>query len=97
MVYSLSAEALIKDVKNRNRRQQIISRLNKEKGKSVAEDIFPKLTESFEGSHFIKDQLPDNFSSQGIFCRTDFRHGEESDGRLQTKPRSCLPEIVRTL
>jgi hypothetical protein len=40
-------------------------RLAKESGRSVAEDIFPKLAASSEESHFIKDQLPAIFHWKG--------------------------------
>lgn len=63
--FALYAEMLVSQIKDPSKRQQVINRLNKEKGKSVAEDVFPNLVESVDGSHFIKEQYPTIFHPKG--------------------------------
>jgi len=63
--YALEAEALIGSIKNPEFRRRAISRLQKERGKSVAEDLFPKLVEHKGEMPLIKDQLPTIFHAEG--------------------------------
>jgi hypothetical protein len=63
--YALYADMLVSEIKDPSKRQQVINRLNKEKGKTVADDIFPNLVDSVNGSHFIKDQYPTIFHPKG--------------------------------
>ena len=46
-------------------RERALQRIEKERGKSVAEDIFPKLVEHKGQNPFIKDQLPTIFHAEG--------------------------------
>jgi len=46
-------------------RQRILARLQKEKAKSVAEDVFPKLVEHKGEMPVIRDQLPTIFHAKG--------------------------------
>ena len=58
---ALEADQLVKDIKDPAFRQRALARLQKERGKSVAEDIFPKLAAEKDGKPIIKDQLPTIF------------------------------------
>jgi len=63
--YSLEAETLIGNIKDPDFRRRAINRLQKERGKSVAEDLFPKLVDHEEEMPLIKDQLPTIFHAEG--------------------------------
>jgi uncharacterized protein (DUF2252 family) len=63
--HSLEAEAMIGTIKDPDFRRRAISRLQKERGKSVAEDLFPKLVENKGEMPLIKDQLPTIFHAEG--------------------------------
>jgi uncharacterized protein (DUF2252 family) len=63
--YSLGADELIADIKDPAFRRRAIKRLQKERARSVAEDIFPKLVERKGEMPFIKDQLPTIFHAEG--------------------------------
>jgi hypothetical protein len=62
---SLGAEELIAGIKDPDFRDRAVKRLQKERGKSVAEDIFPKLVEHKGSKPLIKDQLPTIFHAEG--------------------------------
>ncbi len=62
---SLGAEQLIAGIPDPDFRDRALKRLQKEKGKSVAEDIFPKLVEQKGSAPIIKDQLPTVFHAEG--------------------------------
>ena len=63
--FSLQLEILISEIKNPDMRRNAFKRLAKERSKSVAEDVFPKLANSLGDSHFIKEQLPTIFHMPG--------------------------------
>jgi hypothetical protein len=62
---ALGADDLAADVKDPERRKRALQRLQKERAKSVAEDIFPKLVEHKGEMSIIKDQLPTIFHHEG--------------------------------
>ena len=62
---SLLAEELVAEIKDPAIRERVQERVNKERGKSVAEDVFPKLAEKKAEVPFIKDQLPTIFHAEG--------------------------------
>jgi hypothetical protein len=62
---ALGADDLAADVKDPERRKRALQRLQKERAKSVAEDIFPKLVEHKGEMSIIKDQLPTIFRHEG--------------------------------
>jgi uncharacterized protein (DUF2252 family) len=68
--YSITADDLVASIRNPDIRKRVIARLQKEKGKSIAEDIFPKLVEHKGDLPLIKDQLPT------IFHHEDFPPGK---------------------
>ena len=63
--YALQADDLVAGIKDPNLRQRCLKRLQKERGKSIAEDIFPKLAEAEGEMPVIKDQLPTLFHAEG--------------------------------
>ena len=67
---SLEADKLVAGIRDPAIRERAIARLQKEKGRSVAEDIFPKLVEHKGDLPLIKDQLPI------IFHHEDFPPGK---------------------
>jgi uncharacterized protein (DUF2252 family) len=62
---ALGAEELVANIKDPSLRQRALKRLQKEKGRSIAEDIFPKLAEHKGQMPVIKDQLPTIFHAEG--------------------------------
>ena len=60
------ADELVASIKDSALRKKGLDRLRKEKAKSVAEDIFPKLVEQRGEMPLIKDQLPTIFHHEGI-------------------------------
>ena len=62
---SLSAEDLLPTIKHPDLRDRVLKRLQKERRKSIAEDIFPKLVETKGAVPFIKEQLPTIFHAAG--------------------------------
>ncbi|MFL6352827.1 MAG: DUF2252 domain-containing protein [Bryobacteraceae bacterium] len=62
---ALWAEDLLGGIKDPALRARLKKRLAKERGKSAAEEIFPKLTEHKGGMPVIKDQLPTIFHLEG--------------------------------
>jgi uncharacterized protein (DUF2252 family) len=63
--HSLGADELIAGIADPDVRERARKRLRKERGKSVAEDIFPKLVEQKGNVPLIKDQLPTIFHAKG--------------------------------
>jgi uncharacterized protein (DUF2252 family) len=55
------AEELVAGIKNPDVRKRAIARMQKERAKSIAQDIFPKLVEPKGDMPVIKDQLPTIF------------------------------------
>lgn len=63
--FSLGAEMMIAKLKDPKIRQRITQRLTKERGRSIAEEIFPRVANDLHGSKFIKDELPAIFHWEG--------------------------------
>ena len=62
---SIRVDDLVASVKDAAFRKRGADRLQKERSKSVAEDLFPKLAEHKAGTPVIKDQLPTIFHFEG--------------------------------
>jgi uncharacterized protein (DUF2252 family) len=62
---AMGADELVADIKDPDLRQRALKRLQKEKARSVADDIFPKLVEQNGDIPVIKDQLPTIFHAKG--------------------------------
>ncbi len=62
---SMEADDLVANIKTPALRLRALKRLQKERAKSVAEDIFPKLVEHKGEMPIIKDQLPAIFHAEG--------------------------------
>lgn len=58
---AIDADDLVANIKDPELRKRGLRRLQKERGKSIAEDIFPKLVEHKGEMPVIKDQLPTIF------------------------------------
>jgi uncharacterized protein (DUF2252 family) len=91
--HSLTAEELLAGIEDPDFRARAVKRLQKERAKSVAEDIFPKLVEQKGSRSVIKDQLPTIFHAEG-----------HPPGEIQQvvvdalqKYRSTLPESYQQL
>ena len=63
--FSLELDDLIAKIKDPAIRKRGVGRLRKERGKSIAEDVFPKLVEHKGDKPIIKDQLPTIFHLDG--------------------------------
>ena len=63
--FSLGAEILLTGLKDPEFRLRAEKRLAKERGRSISEDIFPKLEQGSGKFKFIKDQLPSIFHWEG--------------------------------
>jgi uncharacterized protein (DUF2252 family) len=62
---ALEADDLVEGIEDAELRTRARKRLRKERAKSVAEDIFPKLAEHKEEMPVIRDQLPTIFHVEG--------------------------------
>jgi hypothetical protein len=62
---TIDADDLVADIKDPEFRRRAVKRLQKERGRSIAEDIFPKLVEQKGEMPIIKDQLPTIFHAEG--------------------------------
>jgi uncharacterized protein (DUF2252 family) len=62
---TMGADELVAKVKDSDLRERALRRLQKEKSRSVAEDIFPKLVGNNGDIPVIKDQLPTIFHAEG--------------------------------
>jgi Uncharacterized protein conserved in bacteria (DUF2252) len=62
---AMGADELIANIKDPVLRQRTLKRLRKEKARSIADDLFPKLVEQDGEIPFIKDQLPTIFHAPG--------------------------------
>jgi uncharacterized protein (DUF2252 family) len=91
--YKLNVDELIADIKDPNIRRRGIKRLQKERARSVAEDIFPKLAEHKSEMPIIKDQLPTIFHAEG------YPPGEVQKTVQETlnRYRETLPHSYRSL
>ena len=63
--FALGADELVADIKDPRFRRRALNRLQKERARSVAEDMFPKLVEHKREMPIIKDQLPTIFHAEG--------------------------------
>ena len=63
--FSLELDDIIAKIKDPAIRKRGLGRLQKERGKSIAEDVFPKLAEHKGDKPIIKDQLPTIFHLEG--------------------------------
>jgi uncharacterized protein (DUF2252 family) len=63
---SLEAGDLLRTIKDPALHQRVVARLEKERGKSRAEEIFPKLAEHRGEKALIRDQLPTIFHHKDI-------------------------------
>jgi uncharacterized protein (DUF2252 family) len=62
---SLTADMMISKLKDPKLMARGLKRVEKERGRSIAEDIFPQLGKGPGKSTFIKDQLPSIFHAEG--------------------------------
>jgi uncharacterized protein (DUF2252 family) len=62
---AMDVDKLVADIKDPEFRQKALKRLQRERAKSIAEDIFPKLAEHKGEKPLIKDQLPTIFHKEG--------------------------------
>jgi hypothetical protein len=62
---SLGLDELVAAIEDPNIRKRGIDRVRKERGKRIAEDIFPKLVEHKGEMPLIRDQLPTIFHAEG--------------------------------
>jgi uncharacterized protein (DUF2252 family) len=63
--YAMQADELVANIKDRDLRKRALKRLQKERAKSIAEDIFPKLVETKRKKPVIKEELPTIFHAKG--------------------------------
>ncbi|HST11908.1 MAG TPA: DUF2252 domain-containing protein [Terriglobales bacterium] len=63
--HAMSADDLVANIKDPGLRQLALKRLQKEKARSVGDDIFPRLVEQNGDIPVIKDQLPTIFHAEG--------------------------------
>jgi len=89
----MDADELVAGIKDPKLRRRALKRLQKERGKSVAEDIFPKLVEQKGEMPIIKDQLPT------IFHLKDHPPGNVQDRVLEAFAayRATLPHSYQSL
>lgn len=69
---SMALNEMAADIKDPSIRKRVLKRLQREKGKSAVDELFPKLAEQDGGTPKIKDQLPT------IFHREDCPPGRPS-------------------
>ena len=62
---AIEADELVASIKDSDLRSRGLKHLEKKRGKSIAEDIFPKLAEQNGKTPLIKDQLPTIFHKDG--------------------------------
>jgi hypothetical protein len=62
--FALGADELVADIKDPKFRKRALMRLQKERARSIAEDIFPKLVEHKGEMPIIRDELPTIFHSE---------------------------------
>lgn len=83
---ALGADELVANIKDLKLRDRAVKRLQKERGRSIAEDIFPKLAEQNGGLPVIKDQLP-----------TIFHLKDHPPGEIQTAVANVFAKYRETL
>jgi hypothetical protein len=62
---AMGADDLVANIKDPDLRQRALKRLQKEKARSIADDIFPRLVAHNGDIPVIKDQLPTIFHAEG--------------------------------
>ena len=62
--YAMNADELVANIKDHKIRKRGLKRLKKERGKSIAEDIFPKLVETKGEKPIIKEEPPTIFHNE---------------------------------
>jgi uncharacterized protein (DUF2252 family) len=89
----LLADELVAGIQDRALRRRAVQRLQKERAKSIAEDVFPKLVEHKGEVPAIKDQLPTVFHAKGL------PPGEIQKGLAQALGmyRDTLPAAIQSL
>ena len=90
---TMDADKLVANIKDTAFRQRALKRLQKERAKSIAEDIFPKLVEHRGEMPVIKDQLPT------IFHKKDTPPGKIPSAVMVSiaKYRETLPTAYQSL
>ena len=90
---SLDADKLVANIKDTAFRQRALKRLQKERAKSIAEDIFPELVEHRGEMPVIRDQLPT------IFHKKDTPPGKVPNPIMVSlaKYRETLPTAYQSL
>ncbi len=83
---AIEADDLVATIKDPAVRQRALKRLQKERARSIAEDIFPKLVEHKGELPVIKDQLPTIFHAEG-----------HSPGEIQRVLRDAIASYRGTL
>jgi uncharacterized protein (DUF2252 family) len=63
--HAMGADDLVANITDHDLRQRALKRLQKEKARSIADDIFPRLVEHSGDIPVIKDQLPTIFHAEG--------------------------------
>lgn len=61
---SMELDRMVEEIEDPAMRKRGLKRLQKERGKSAAEELFPKLAQHHAGTPVIKDQLPTMFHRQ---------------------------------
>jgi uncharacterized protein (DUF2252 family) len=91
--HAMWADELLAGIKDPALRKRALTRLQKERAKSIAEDIFPKLVEHKGEMPVIRDQLPT------IFHHEDFPPGEIQKVLVDALAayRATLPSAYQTL
>ena len=91
---ALPADELVAGIKDSAFRAQALKRLQKERAKSIAEDIFPKLADKNSPTPVIKDQFPT------IFHHFEGHHPDELKNAVQdaiVEYRATLPTAYQSL
>jgi hypothetical protein len=90
---AMDGDELVANIKDPVLRRRVLKRLGKEKSRSIAGDLFPKLVEHDGEIPFIKDQLPTIFHAPG------HSPGEIEEVVLRTVSgyRETLPHSVQSL
>jgi len=83
---SLEARDLLRTIKDPAMHERVVQRLEKERGKSKAEEIFPKLVEHKGEMPLIRDQLP-----------TIFHHKDHLPGEVHEVVRDSIAGYRATL
>jgi hypothetical protein len=83
--YAVEPDELI-EMGDMNLRKQVMKRIEQERGKSAAEEIFPKLVEHKGEMSIIKDQLPTIFHAKGF-----------PPGKIQQVVKDAFNEYRNTL